>query len=309
MKSSVMKRLVLLLVSVLTLIAQPAVADLLVLACEPEWGSLTQELGGDNVEIYSATTAFQDPHRIEARPSLIAQTRLANLLVCSGAELEIGCLPLLLRQSSNGNIQPGGPGYVEASSLVQRLEIPSRVDRSMGDVHPGGNPHVHLDPRRVLKIAAVLSARMQQLDPDEARTYQARFKGFKRRLTKAIARWEAQAKPLKGVPVVVHHKNFTYLFDWLGIKAVGVLEPKPGIPPTATHLAQLVSQLQTQPAKMVIRAAYESDQASQFLSERLGIPAVMLPYTIGGTPAADDLFGLFDDTIDRLLHGLKEGSR
>ncbi|HKF93631.1 MAG TPA: zinc ABC transporter substrate-binding protein [Gammaproteobacteria bacterium] len=304
-----MKRFVLLLAGMLVLTAQPALADLRVLACEPEWGALTQELGGDNVEVYSATTAFQDPHHIEARPSLIAQTRLANLLVCSGAQLEIGWLPLLLRSSGNGDIQPGEPGYVETSSLIQRLEIPSRVDRSMGDIHPGGNPHVQLDPRRVLKIAAVLSERMQQLDPDLAAQYRARCKDFKARWTKAIARWEAEAKPLKGVPVVVHHKNFTYLFNWLGIKEVGELEPKPGIPPTAAHLAELIAQLQAQPAKMVIRAAYESDQASQFLSERTGIPDVMLPYTIGGTPAANDLFGLFDDTINRLLGGLKQSSR
>ena len=301
-----MKRLVLLLAGVLAVTAQSALADLRVFACEPEWGALIQELGGDHIEVYAATTAFQDPHHLEARPSLIAQTRLANLLVCSGAQLEIGWLPLLLRQSGNSDIQPGGPGHVETSSLIQRLDIPSRVDRSMGDIHPSGNPHVHLDPRRVLKIAAVLSERMQQLDPELAGQYRAYFKDFKARWMKAIARWEAKAQPLKGVPVVVHHKNFTYLFDWLGIKAVGILEPKPGIPPTATHLAELVSQLQNQPARMVIRAAYESDQASQFLSERTGLPDVMLPYTIGGTPAANDLFGLFGDTINRLLGGLKE---
>jgi zinc/manganese transport system substrate-binding protein len=286
-------------------LAQPAAAELRVLACEPEWAALTQELGGDDVEVYTATTAFQDPHRIEARPSLIAQTRLANLLVCSGADLEIGWLPLLLRQSGNSQIQPGGPGYIEAASLVHRLEIPSRVDRSMGDIHPGGNPHVHLDPRRVLQIASVLSARMQELDTGQADEYRSRLGDFKARWTRAISRWQAQAKPLEGVPVVVQHRNFTYLFDWLEMEEVGELEPKPGIPPTATHLAELQNQLQTHPARMVIHAAYESDQASRWLSEHAGIPAVMLPYTVGGTPAADNLFGLFDDTIMRLLGGLK----
>ncbi len=304
-----MTRPILLVAGVLAFAAQSALADLRVFACEPEWGALAQELGGDHIEVYSATTAFQDPHHIEARPSLIAQARLANLLVCSGAQLEIGWLPLLLRQSGNSDIQPGGPGYVETSSLVPRLDIPSRVDRSMGDVHPSGNPHVHLDPRRVLKIAAVLSGRMQQLDPELAGQYRAHFKNFKARWTTAIARWKAKAQPLQGAPVVVHHRNFTYLLDWISINEVGVLEPKPGLPPTATHLAELVSQLQNQPAKMVIRAAYESDQASQFLSERTDIPEVMLPYTIGGTPAANDLFGLFGDTINRLLGGFKAGPR
>jgi zinc/manganese transport system substrate-binding protein len=304
-----MKIFTVLLAGLMLLASHGARADLRIFACEPEWGALAQDLGGDDVEIYTATTAFQDPHRIEARPSLIAQTRLANLLVCSGAELEIAWLPLLLRQSGNSQIQPGGPGYVEASRLVERLEVPSRVDRSMGDIHPYGNPHVHLNPRYILKIAKVLSARMQQLDPEHAAAYRARYDDFKTRWTKAITRWESQATLLKGMGIVAHHKNFTYLFEWLGIKEVAVLEPKPGIPPTPAHLAKLQDRLQTQPAEMVIRAAYESEQASQWLSEHARIPAVMLPYTVGGTNAADDLFGLIDNTIDRLLGTLPNGPR
>jgi zinc/manganese transport system substrate-binding protein len=304
-----MKITSLLIASLMLLANHSAAAELRVFACEPEWGALTEELGGDDVEVYTATTAFQDPHRIEARPSLIAQTRLADLMVCSGAEMEIGWLPLLLRQSGNSQVQPAGPGYVETAHLVQRLEIPTRVDRSMGDIHPSGNPHVHLDPRRLLEIADALSVRMQKLDPEFADRYRARFDHFKARWTEAIGRWEARAKPLQGVPVVVYHRNWAYLFDWLGIKEVGELEPKPGLPPTATHLAELQTQLDTHPARMVIRTAYQSDQASQWLSEHAGVRAVMLPYTVGGTNAADDLFGLFDDTIDRLLGALQEASR
>jgi zinc/manganese transport system substrate-binding protein len=299
-----MKKFILTVAWASALMVQPVLADLRVFACEPEWGALAQELGGDNVEIYTATTAFQDPHRIEARPSLIAQTRLADLMVCSGAELEIGWLPLLLRLSGNSQIQPGGPGYVEAARLVKRLEIPEHVDRAMGDIHPSGNPHVHLDPHRLLMIAEQLSTRMQALDADQADEYRARFQDFKTRWTQAIAHWEKRAAPLKGARVVVHHRSWVYLFDWLDIEQVGELEPKPGIPPTAAHLAELQSQLEARPAVMVIRSVYESEDASQWLSDRAGIPAVVLPYTVGGSQAADDLWGLFADTINRLIAAL-----
>src|SRR2546430_16992856 len=183
-------------------VALPATAALNVFACEPEWSALAQELGGDKVSVYSATTALQDPHRIEARPSLIARIRSADLLICSGSELEIGWIPLLLTQSGNPRIQLGSPGYFEASQYVVKLEIPKVIDRALGDLHPGGTPHVHTDPRNIAKIAPVLMERMAQLDPANAESYRSRGKSFLERWQAAIARWEQQAAPLKGVPVV-----------------------------------------------------------------------------------------------------------
>src|SRR4051812_16431169 len=156
----------------------PASAAINVFACEPEWAALAQELGGDKVSTVSATTAFQDPHHIEARPSLIARMRSADLVVCSGSELEIGWLPLLLTQSGNGRVRPGSPGYIEASQYVVKLEVPRVVDRSMGDVHPGGNPHVHTDPRNIAKVAVVLAGRLAQLDAANAATYRSRAEAF-----------------------------------------------------------------------------------------------------------------------------------
>src|SRR5258706_15845621 len=152
-------------------VALPVAAALNVFACEPEWGALAQELGGDKVSVYLATTALQDPHRVEARPSLIARIRSADLLICSGAELEIGWLPLLLTQSGNSKIQLGTPGYLEASQYVTKLEIPKVIDRALGDIHPGGNPHIHTDPRNISKVAAVIEERLAQLDPASADTY------------------------------------------------------------------------------------------------------------------------------------------
>jgi zinc/manganese transport system substrate-binding protein len=251
--------------------------------------------------VSSAITALQDPHRVEARPSLIARARNADLLVCTGAELEVGWVPLLLSQGGNSKIQINEPGHFEAARYVPLIEVPSRVDRSMGDVHPSGNPHLHLDPANIARVASALGDRMAQLDRTEAAYYRARTQSFLERWREAMGRWEKEAAPLKGMPVVVYHKDNSYLIKWLGMREVGSLEPKPGLPPTTQHLSELLSILEKNPAKIVLRSAYNDPRPAQFLAERAKIPAVLLPYTVGGTEKAKDLFGLYDDTLARLL--------
>lgn len=300
-----MNRLKLVLAALLIAASLPASAALNVFACTPEWGSLAAELGGDKTNVFNATSAMQDPHRIEARPSLIARARSADLVACTGAELEIGWLPLVLSQSGNPKIQAGKPGYFEAASYVELIEKPQRVDRSMGDVHSAGNPHLHLDPRNVAKVAAALSDRMITLDPTQAAYYRERGRSFLQRWNAAIAEWEKRAAPLRGVPLVVYHRNLSYLMQWLGMREVGNLEPKPGLPPTATHLAELLAQLQRDPPKAVVRSAYNDPRAAQWLAERAKVPSEFVPFTVGGTERAKDLFGLFDDTLARLLEVAK----
>jgi zinc/manganese transport system substrate-binding protein len=290
-----------LLTAILGLATIQANAALNILACEPEWASLAKEIGGDKASIYTAVTALQDPHRVEARPSLIARARNADLMVCTGAQLEIGWAPLLQTQAGNPKIQVGQPGYFEAASAVSTIERPTSIDRSLGDVHPAGNPHVHLDPRNIARIAAALAERMSALDPKEAANYQARSKAFLDRWRESTARWEQQAAPLKGMGVIVYHKNLTYLINWLGMRELGALEPKPGLPPTTAHLAVLLEQLKQTPAKAVVRAAYNEPRAGDWLAERAQIPSVVVPFTVGGSDAAKDLFGVYDDTIARLL--------
>jgi len=284
-----------------SLVALPASAALNIFACEPEWGALAKELAGPKSTIYVATTALQDPHRIDARPSLIARARSADLVVCTGAELEIGWMPLVQSQSGNAKIHRGAPGYFEAAGHVTLMEPPRRVDRSQGDVHAAGNPHVHLDPANIADIADALAARMAQLDPPEAAQYRERGKAFIARWQEAATRWQKQAAPLKGMPVVVYHRDLSYLLRWLGLQEVGSLEPKPGLPPSATHLSGLLESLKAKPAKAVLRAAYNDPRAAQWLSERAGIPVVVLPYTVGGTEKATDLFTLYDVTLSSLL--------
>jgi zinc/manganese transport system substrate-binding protein len=278
----------------------PAQAAIRVLATTPEWAALTRELGGDKVDVYAATSAFQDVHRVDAKPSLVARARNANLVVATGAELEVGWLPILLRESGNAGIQPGNPGYFEAAPHLHLLEIPSAVDRSMGDVHPQGNPHVHLDPHNIATVATALTARLAAVDAGNAPYYQARGSDFQARWQAAIARWEQQAASLKGTPVVVIHRDQVYLCRWLDLREIAAIEPKPGVPPSSSYLAELVTKLSAAPPKLILRNAYNDAKAVDWLSERIHVPVVLLPYSVGGTPAAKDLFGLFDDTINRL---------
>ncbi len=279
----------------------PAQAALRVFTCEPEWAALAQELGGPLVEATSATTAQQDPHAVQARPSLIARVRNADLVVCTGADLEAGWLPLLLRQSGNPRVQPGQPGYFAAADQVRKLEIPASVDRSQGDVHAAGNPHVQTDPRNIATIAAALAARLQQLDSGNAATYRQRSGTFQQKWQQATARWTAQATPLRGLPVVSQHKAFAYLYDWLGLNEVAVLEPKPGVDPSAAHLQNVLGTLKATPARMVLYSAYQDSRPAEWLGKNASLPVVKVPFTVGGTDNAKDLFGLFDDTVARLL--------
>ncbi len=284
----------------LVLFAVPAFAKLQVFSCEPEWGSLLHELAGDRIDVSVGTNAFQDVHQIDAKPSLIARVRKADLLVCTGAELEIGWLPQLIRQSGNHKVADG-PGYFEAASQIETLDKPAQLDRAAGDVHPEGNPHFQMDPYRVLKIARGLAARLAELDPANAATYQQRLADFTTRWQAAIKGWEAKAAPLKGRKIIVHHVSWVYLNKWLGLEQIGALEPKPGVPPTSAHLASLISTAKDEHAYAIISAAYQDPKPARWLSGRTGVPVVVLPYTVGGDKQAKDLFGLFNSTIDKLL--------
>ncbi len=297
-----MKRLFFLFLMTLSLAAH---ADLKVFATVPEWGALTREIGGKHADVFTATGGLQDPHHVEARPSLIARARNADLVVSTGAELEVGWLPVILRNSANPRVQPGQPGNFEAARAVRMLEVPTRLDRADGDVHAGGNPHIQNDPRNILKVGEALTARMVQLDAANAAEYQANFKNFTERWKAAIVKWEASAAPLRGMHVVTQHKAFPYLYDWLGIIEVATLEPKPGVEPAVSYLAQVMADVATQKPRMVIRAAWNSPQPAEWFSEHAHIPAVVLPFTVGGSDQAKDLFSFFDDTLAQLLRANK----
>jgi zinc/manganese transport system substrate-binding protein len=276
-------------------------ANLQVFACEPEWAALVEEIGAQRTEAYSATTAQQDVHHIQARPGLIARVRQADLVVCTGADLEAAWLPVLLRRAGNPAVQPGTSGYFEAADHVVMLEKPASLDRAEGDVHTRGNPHIHLDPRNIARVASALGDRLAALDPDHAADYRAALDDFERRWQAARAVWERRAQPLRSMPVVVHHASWVYLNEWLGLRQIATLEPKPGVAPSAGQLAEILQRLQSTPARVVIRTPYQDPRPSAWLHERTGLPALELPFTVGGSAQAGDLFGLFASTIALLL--------
>ncbi len=290
---------------ILLLVPFSAHAELRVFSCEPGWAALAEEIGGDLVDAYSATTALQDPHYIQARPSLIAKVRRADLVICSGAQLEIGWLPALMQKANNPDVRPGSRGYMEASNFVLRLDATGSVDRAQGDIHPLGNPHVQTNPHNVAAVADVLAKRMAELDADNASTYASRSAEFLLRWQEAIVEWELKAAPLRGKRAITHHKSWVYLERWLGIEEVGNLEAIPGLPPTATHLSKLTREFANGGADVIVRAPYQDDKPAHWLAERTGITAVVLPLSVGGTDGATDLFSLYDEIINRLLGAIE----
>ena len=296
-----MKKIIL---SLLLVAGTPALAsaNVNIFACEPEWGALAREIGGDKVEVKDATTAQQDPHHIQAKPSLMAAIRKADMVFCTGSELEIGWLPVILTQAGNSKVQPGNDGSLMAADFVHKLEVPTRLDRADGDVHPGGNPHIQTDPHNIALVAGVFAKKIEALDPVNAAYYQARYTDFSGRWNAAIKKWEADAAGLRGTPIAVQHSAWAYLVHWLGLNIVVPLEPKPGVPPTSSYLAEVLEKVKTHPVKMVIYAPFEDGAPSKWLAEKDNIPAVQLPFTVGGNEQSKDLFGMFDSTI-ALLKG------
>lgn len=271
-------------------------AKLNVFACEPEWAALTTALAGEKAEVFSATHAGQDPHYIQARPSLIAKLRKADLAVCTGAELEAGWMPMLQRRARNPKVLPGKPGYFEATQQVSLLDKPESLDRAEGDIHGDGNPHIQLDPNRILVVAESLSRRLQTIDPDNKSHYQKRLSDFVGPLRDALPRWQKQASSLQGKQVIVHHREWIYLLDWLGMSRVGSLEPKPGIPPTLEHLAKLKQQ----PADMIILSPLNNTRPSKWLNEQTQTAVVILPHTVNALPGTDNYLAFFNEIIARL---------
>jgi zinc/manganese transport system substrate-binding protein len=220
-------------------------------------------------------------------------------------ELESGWLPKLVEQAGNARVAPGRPGHFEAGRWVDAIEVPASTDRAHGDVHAQGNPHVHLDPRNVARVADALAARLAELDPPGAAAYAQRHREFAAQWDEAQRRWLARAAPLEGVALVEHHRNLAYLARWLGMRTEGTLEPKPGIEPSAAHLNRLLQQVRQQPVRLVTHTTYQDPRAAQWLSQQARVPVVAVPLTVGGTPRATDLYTLYDDLLERLLAALR----
>ena len=277
-----------------------AMAALNIFACTPEWGSLAKELGGDKASVYVATTALQDPHKIEARPSLIARARNADLIVCTGAELEIGWLPLVQSQSGNAKIQAGRPGYFEASSVATMIEKPERFDRSMGDVHPLGNPHFWLDPENGRRIARAFKDKLSEMQPADAAFFDHNLKDFEQRLTDAEKRWDAQMAPYKGHKVVTYHRSLPNFAKRFGLDVVDYVEPKPGIPPTPSHTLEVINKMKQENIKLILVEPYFDMRTPNSVAQAVGGMALVLLPSVGGEKQVQTYFQLFDYDVNLL---------
>lgn len=295
------ERLTATLIATIPWISLPATAQALeVFACEPEWASLVRVVAPD-ARITVATHAHQDPHHIEARPALISALRRADIAVCTGASLEAGWLPVLQQRAANPVVQVGRPGMFFAAESVSLIDARAKVDRSMGDVHAEGNPHLHLDPVRLKSVARQLAARLGQIDPSNAGAYRDRQQRWTQTWDEQIARWKAKAAPLAGKSVVAEHSGFAYLWHWLDLRQAGDLEPKPGIPPTLNHLQDVLDRVRADPPFAVVQSLYQDPQAGRWLVDRIQVPLLVLPSTVTPKGPAAELAGLFEVLVDELL--------
>jgi zinc/manganese transport system substrate-binding protein len=284
------------------LLAAGGAQALTVFACEPEWAALVRELA-PHAQVRSATHARQDPHHIEARPSLIAAMRQADLAVCTGAGLEAGWLPTLQQRSGNPRVQKGAAGMLFASEHVALLDPRPAGSPFAGDVHAEGNPHVQLDPRRLRDVAKVLAERLQAADPQRQAEIRQRWSAWDADWGNRIAQWERRAAPLRGLRVAAQHTTFGYLWRWLGIEQVADLEPKPGMPPTPGHLQRVLEQTRSQAPRAVVVTSYQDPRSAEWLVQQLGAgtAALQLPATVTDDGPTTTLAAFYDHLLDRLL--------
>jgi zinc/manganese transport system substrate-binding protein len=286
--------------------AAPARATVNVVTTTEGLAAVVAEIGGDKVKVTALSRGIQDPHFVDANPSLAVKLRNADLLVDVGMELESGWLPPLVTQSRNGAIQPGGARRLTAAASVPPMDLPTGpVDRSQGDIHPSGNPHFLADPRRVTLVAAAIAARLAEIDPGNAPFYQQRLEAFRGKVAAAEKGWKAQLTPLAGRSVVTQHKTLTYLLDWAGLKAAGYLEPKPGVSPPPSHVAALAAAVKTAGVKGVLVENYYDRRPADQLRDLTGVKVIVIPGDVGGTRDASDWVSWVDVLVKALVQAVQ----
>ncbi len=288
----------------------PATAEakrLSVITTLTDLASLTQEVGGDKVEVEALAKGYQDPHYVEPKPSFLLKLRHADLLISVGLDLEIGWLPPLITQSGNGKIQPGAPGYLDASQFAEILEIPQgKLTRAEGDVHPLGNPHYWLDPDNGRRIAKGITAKLTELDPENAGLYQQRERDFEKRLAEAELKWAAQMTPYRGRKVVSYHRSWPNFAKHFGLDVEGYIEPRPGIPPTPSHTIELVNLMKREGIKIELIEPYFDLKTPNSIASMTGGKVVQMMPSVGGKPEITDYFKLFDYDIRVLTQAFQE---
>ena len=284
-----------------------AAAPLKVVATTEDLAALAREVGGDRVTVEAIARGYQDPHFVEAKPSFILKFSRADLLIVVGRELEIGWLPPLINNSRNAKIQVGAAGYLDPSSSVKILEIPTgQLTRAMGDVHPSGNPHYWLDPGNGRAIARAIRDRLTQLDSAGQATYAQRYDDFDKRLATAERRWDAAMAPYKGTKVVTYHRSWPNFTDRFGLNVIGYVEPKPGVPPSPSHTIDLIAEMKKQQVKIIIIEPYFDSKTPKQIADQTGATVLVMAPSVGGQPGTDDYIKLFDFNINLLVTTLSK---
>jgi zinc/manganese transport system substrate-binding protein len=287
------------LTTLLTLVlASPAFAEMNVVATLSWIGSLARDIGKDKINVAVLVKPGQDAHMIEAKPSMILAARKADIIMYDGLDLEIGYLPLIIESSKNPKLMPGKTGNFDCSRFVAVIEKQATVDRSMGDVHPLGNPHYHFSPSNILRVAEGMARLLAEADKANAGFYQANYRAFAERMKEKEKQW--YAVPLKGKKFVAYHKYFEYLAAEFGFQFIGYIEPKPGIPPSAAHIEELIETMKnSKPGGILVTPAYGMREAKS-LSAKTGVKIIILPHDVGSLPGTDDWFSFMDKVVTSL---------
>lgn len=297
-----------LLISILILAASTAAAHakLNVVTSSQDLASIVKEVGGDRVSATSIARGYQDPHFVEAKPSFLLQLRKADLLVVVGMELEIGWLPPLIDQSRNATIRPGAPGYLDVSRGVEILDRPTgAVNRSMGDVHPLGNPHYWLDPGNAIRIAMQVEKKLEELVPGDAALFRKNLDNFKKRMNEANQRWTKQLAPYRGAKIVTYHNSWPNFARRYGLNVVGYVEPKPGVPPSPSHTLALINLMKREKVKVILVEPYFDLKTPQSVADRAGAKVLVMYPSVLGRPELTDYFKLFDRNVSELIKALR----
>ena len=282
-----------------------AAGKLQIVTTTTDLAAIAREIGGDRVEVLALAAGFQDPHFVDAKPSYLLKLQKADLFIEVGLELEVGWAPQLLENARNAKIQSGGPGFVDASEGIRRLNVPVAADRSAGDIHPYGNPHYWLDPANGHKIAANVERGLERVDAGGAAEYRKALAAFDARLDAALARWTSEGAPLRGLPVVAYHDSWPYFAERFGLKVTGFAEPKPGIPPSGRYIAELAESMKRDGVSIILMSTFYDQKTANLLAKLSGAKVVTLSNSVEGLPEAKDYVALFDVNVARLVAAAK----
>ncbi|MGH7848993.1 MAG: metal ABC transporter substrate-binding protein [Thermodesulfobacteriota bacterium] len=290
-------------------LTRDAAAKVQIVASLPDLGAVAEEIGGDKVNVVSLAKGYQDPHFVDAKPTYVTKLNKADLLIYNGLDLEIGWLPPLITGSRNSKItSTDALGRLDASTVIPRvLEVPTtQIDRSMGDIHPKGNPHYLLDPRNGAPIAAAITERLKEIDPENSPYYEENYNNFVNRLKSKIKEWDELLAPYKGTEIVSYHKNLTYFTEWAGFKEIGYIEPKLGIPPTPSHVAELIKKMKSMDVKLVIASNYYPQKTGELIAEKTGTVFLNIPTSVEGEEGVNTYFDLIDAIVGDITAALED---